>query len=242
MIQRGALLFFLILFSLTLYSQSWSAGLDLISVGKWFGSAREGVFMMVQKQSNARFSWRADLGLDFKANFREWDYFHATREVRLTNANYQERVFKTDLKVGPVYVFNKIESLFTFYIFPAFQFKYTKDIKEDILKYQLWPGVQQDDIFVIPFDEYDLTRANFGLSISPGLSIKLRKNLNMLFECDFTGSYYSGTRNYLDADWSIDWSNPDVSRPQINDLSYYEDKGFEVAYNLLSRIFIRYTF
>lgn len=64
----------------------------------------------------------------------------------------------------------------------------------------------------------------------------------MLFECDFTGSYYYGTRNYLDADWIIDWSNPDVSRPQINDLSYYEDKGFEFAYNLLSRIFIRYTF
>lgn len=168
-IQRYTLLFFLILFSLTIYSQSWSAGLDLISVGKWFGSAREGVFIMVQKQNNERFSWRADLGLDYQGNFREWDYFNATREVRLKNANYQERVFNTDLKVGPVYVFNKTESLFTFYIFPGFQFKYTKDIREGILKYQLWPGVQQEDIFAIPFDEHDLTRANFGLSISPGL-------------------------------------------------------------------------
>jgi|GEM_PF-2565058 len=249
--EKYLMFIFLLFCSYSLSGQSWSAGLDLISLGQFIGGEQLPVTLQVKRSWNDRHALRTDIGMYHSNRQRQWDYLNSRNGARVDCDAYDEVNFQYNVRLGWEYVFTKSNDRFGVYTYTGAMADFFMDKKKNILKEcssiikqpvppdEASGHIRPEDPSFYDRPEHRVSKNNYGFFLRIGVGIKLMGGLSCAIESDFNASYYEEKRFEHGNYWIFNANDSELYMAEEHN---YDEKGLEFQARGIHRLFVRYAF
>lgn len=224
--------------------QEWSAGLDLISLGKFIGGEQAPVILQVKRNWNERNAVRLDMGMYHIQKDREWDYFNSGNGAKVLCDAYEEINYKYTVQLGWEFAFLERER-FDLYAYPGMIFNFfstKKKIKIPECRAIIAADPPGPAVSFYEQPQYDDHGSNYGIFLTLGAGLSLSDRISFSLESEIQASNYKESRYEETFYWVFDPNAGDPAALLPGQGHFYDEKGSQFQAWLVQHLFIRYHF